>query len=258
MRGARLQLRRRFIDGCRSMTVANAARQRPGRAKLHLTERYRLDYTMRRPVARCGRPGRGAVCKWWTASVPSLAPNSTPADTDAPAAIVGVTVRAFPSNPDLRGDLFEIHRDEWRLAPRPVQWDFVTRQANALQGVHVHCRRWDYVIVLDGEATIGLRDIRRDRQTFGRTMTIEVRGQEPTVVTIPPGVAHGIFARTALRYLYGLSVAWTGDDDELGCRFDDPALAIAWPGQSPLVLPRDLELPDFATLLRQYASVATA
>jgi dTDP-4-dehydrorhamnose 3,5-epimerase len=139
-----------------------------------------------------------------------------------------------------------------------VQWDFVNRDANVLQGVHVHRRRWDYVIVLDGEATIGLRDIRADRASRGRTMKIEVSGREPTVVTIPPGVAHGIYARTALRYLYGLTVAWTGDDDDLGCRYDDPALAIAWPAASPLVLQRDLELPDFATLLRNYAAVAKA
>ena len=190
--------------------------------------------------------------------MPSLVPDPVPADAAERAAIVGVTVRAFAPNADVRGDLFEIHRDEWAMAPRPVQWDFVSRQPNVLQGVHVHCRRWDYIIVLDGEATIGLRDIRRTQPSFGRVMAIEVGGRAPTVVTVPPGVAHGILARTALRYLYGLSVAWRGDDDDLGCRYDDPELAIPWPAASPLVLPRDLALPGFATLLRQYAAVADA
>ena len=188
--------------------------------------------------------------------MPSLATDQTAADVDARTTIVGVTVRKLAANGDIRGDLFEIHRDDWRLAPRPAQWDFVTRAGNVLQGVHVHCRRWDYVIVLDGQATIGLKDIRRDQPSFGRGMVVEVSGREPTVVTVPPGVAHGIFAHTALRYLYGLSVAWTGEDDDLGCRYDDPALAIAWPAAAPLVLPRDLELPDFATLLDRYAAVA--
>jgi dTDP-4-dehydrorhamnose 3,5-epimerase len=190
-------------------------------------------------------------------SVASLATSRAAASADARASIVGVTVRTFAPNADMRGDLFEIHRDDWQLAPRPVQWDFVTRAANVLQGVHVHCRRWDYIIVLDGRATIGLKDIRREQASFGCGTLIEVSGREPTVVAIPPGVAHGIFAHTALRYLYGLSVAWTGDDDDLGCRFDDPALALAWPATSPMVLPRDLDLPDFATLLRRYAAVAT-
>jgi dTDP-4-dehydrorhamnose 3,5-epimerase len=190
--------------------------------------------------------------------VPSLVPNLISAEGNSRGAIGGVTVRVFEPSADMRGNLFEIHRDAWGLAPRPVQWDFVTRDANVVQGVHVHCRRWDYVIVLDGEATIGLNDIRRAEPSFGRTMMIEVSGREPTVVTIPPGVAHGICSRTALRYLYGLTVAWDGSDDDLGCRYDDPALAIAWPVAAPHVLPRDLALPDFATLLRNYAAVANA
>lgn len=49
-----------------------------------------------------------------------------------------------------------------------------------------------------------------------------------------------------------LTVAWDGSDEELGCRYDDPALAINWPGAKPVLLQRDLDLPDFATLLRQY------
>jgi dTDP-4-dehydrorhamnose 3,5-epimerase len=212
---------------------------------------------MRRLVGGCEPTGAARAAATLDGSVPSLATSLTAADLDGRATIVGVSVRTFAPNADIRGDLFEIHRDDRQLAPRPVQWDFVTRAANVLQGVHVHCRRWDYVIVLDGQATIGLKDVRREQPSFGRGMVIEVSGREPTVVTIPPGVAHGIFARTALRYLYGLSVAWNGDDDDLGCRYDDPALAIAWPGESPLVLPRDLELPDFATLLRRYAAVAT-
>ena len=172
--------------------------------------------------------------------------------------ITDVTVRSFVSTDDVRGGLSEIHRDDWKLAPRPVQWDLLTSKANVLRGVHVHRLRWDYIIVLDGHGTIGLKDVRRNRNSFGRNMVIEVTGDRPTVVTIPPGVAHGIFANTALRHLYGLTVAWDGTDEELGCRYDDPALAINWPAAAPLLLPRDLDLPDFATLVRQFEAATTS
>ena len=112
-------------------------------------------------------------------------------ERDGPG-IVGVTVRAFGSIDDIRGGLSEIHRDDWKLAPRPVQWDLFNSNANVLRGVHVHRLRWDYIIVMEGTGTIGLKNIRRDRKSFGRDMVIEVTGGEPTVVTIPPGVAHGI------------------------------------------------------------------
>lgn len=172
--------------------------------------------------------------------------------TGAKTGIVGVTVRAFESIEDARGALVEVHRDDWDLAPRPVQWDVVKTNANVLRGVHVHCLRWDYVIVVDGRGTIGLTDVRRDQKSFAQSMTIEVTGDRPTLVTIPPGVAHGICANTALIHLYGLTVGWDGSDEELGCRYDDPALAIDWPTDKPQLLQRDLDLPDFASLLRHY------
>lgn len=175
--------------------------------------------------------------------------------TDA-SDIVDVAVHALNPIVDIRGSLCEIHSDEWRLGPRPRQWDFVISNSNVLRGVHVHCLRWDYMIVLDGHGTIGLKDLRREQKSFGQSMLIEVAGERPTVVAIPPGVAHGIYAQDPLRYLYGLTVTWDGTDEDLGCRYDDPALAIKWPSTAPLLLSRDLDLPDLATLLRQYESVA--
>jgi len=124
--------------------------------------------------------------------------------------IIGVAVRALDPKGDIRGALVEIHRDGWNLAPRPVQWDFFTTMPNVLRGVHVHRLRWDYIIVVDGHGTIGLKDVRRDQKSFDRTMVIDVNGEQPTLVTIPPGVAHGIFAITGLRHLYGLTAAWDG------------------------------------------------
>jgi dTDP-4-dehydrorhamnose 3,5-epimerase len=175
-----------------------------------------------------------------------------------PADIAGVAVRPITSIDDMRGSLCEIHRDDWDLAPRPVQWDFVTSHPQVLRGVHVHCLRWDYIIVLKGHATIGLKDVRRRERSFRRGMLIDVDGERPTLVTIPPGVAHGIFANTALSYLYGLTVAWDGSDEDLGCRHDDPELGIEWPSKTPIMMPRDLALPDFATLLRAYDLKAAA
>jgi dTDP-4-dehydrorhamnose 3,5-epimerase len=174
-----------------------------------------------------------------------------PDNNSAGSRIAGVTVRAVNAIGDVRGALSEIHRDEWALGPRPVQWDFIRTRPGVLRGVHVHRLRWDYFVLLDGQARIGLTDVRR-ASTFRRSMTIDVNSEHPTVVTVPPGVAHGVFAKSALLYLYGLSVAWDGSDEDLGCRYDDPALGVEWSSTTPLLLQRDLELPDFDTLVRQY------
>jgi dTDP-4-dehydrorhamnose 3,5-epimerase-like enzyme len=77
--------------------------------------------------------------------------------------IVGVSTRQLDPKCDIRGSFCEIHRDEWGLAPRPVQWSYVVTNSNALRGFHVHIHRWDYFIVLQGHATLGLKDLRRDQ-----------------------------------------------------------------------------------------------
>ncbi len=125
-----------------------------------------------------------------------------------------------------------------------------------MRGVHVHYKRWDYMIVLNGRATFGLKDLRRHQASFLQSMVIDVDAGRPVVVTVPSGVAHGVLARTPLFYLYGLSVTWDGSDENLGCRFDDPELGITWPEKPTIILPRDLELSDFARLVANYEAVA--
>jgi dTDP-4-dehydrorhamnose 3,5-epimerase len=166
--------------------------------------------------------------------------------------IDGVAIRELTPIGDKRGNLCEIHRDGWELAPRPVQWDFITSAANVLRGVHVHQLRFDYFVVLAGRATIGLTDARRHAPSFRQSMTIDVSSERPCVVTVPPGVAHGIYAHGALSYLYGLTNAWDGRDEELGFRYDDPAEGLIWPSRNPVILDRDADLPDFEAFVREF------
>jgi len=168
-----------------------------------------------------------------------------------PSHIAGVFLRPLTLACDLRGSLCEIHRDSWGLAPDPLQWDFINTRAKVLRGVHVHRRRYDYIVVVGGQATIGLADLRRSKSSFRRGMTLKASGEAPQVLIVPPGVAHGIYAHGPVTYLYGLSAYYDGQD-QAGCRFDDPALAIDWPSRDPILLPRDAALPDFETLLQQF------
>ncbi len=179
------------------------------------------------------------------------APSAATARSPAEPAIAGVELRYLAPNKDLRGSVCEIHRDSWGLAPRPVQWDFITTRQNALRGVHVHRLRYDYMLVAHGRGIFGLADLRTDSPTFRRSMVFEATGDAPCVVIVPPGVAHGIYAQEPVHYLYGLTAYWDGTD-QLGCRFDDPDLGIAWPVRDPILLPRDAGLPDFSTFLRQF------
>src|SRR3972149_836293 len=81
-----------------------------------------------------------------------------PPRTSLPA---GVRLLPLEMNRDDRGVFTEVFRRSWDIGVEPVQWNFVTSQAGVLRGVHVHVRHVDYLIVLEGRASIGLRDLRR-------------------------------------------------------------------------------------------------
>jgi len=87
-----------------------------------------------------------------------------------------------------------------------------------------------------------LHDLRAGSPAFGRGQLIELAGRDPAALLIPPGVAHAILSRSASTYVIGIDRAYDLAD-ELGCRWDDPQLDIAWPIATPHLSARDAALP---------------
>ena len=167
--------------------------------------------------------------------------------------IHGVGRRPLAMHADSRGAFTEAFRNSWGTGIEPVQWNLVRSHPGVLRGVHVHLRHDDYLIVVSGSATIGLRDLRRDSPTEGRTAMIELRGDALTALTIPPGVAHGFYFREPSIHLYAVSDYWNAAD-ELGCHWADPDLQLRWPTVSPTLSPRDASAPSLQDLLIELAS----
>ena len=162
----------------------------------------------------------------------------------------GVIVQPLQAHPDRRGTFTEIFRAEWDTGVFPVQWNAVESTAGTLRGVHVHRRHDDYLLVLRGRASVGLRDLRPDSTTGGLAAVIELSSQHPRALVIPHGVAHGFYFSEPSLHVYSVTEYWH-PDDELGCRWDDPALGIAWPVQDPILSARDAALPSLSELSEQ-------
>jgi dTDP-4-dehydrorhamnose 3,5-epimerase len=149
-------------------------------------------------------------------------------------------VRLVPLTPhaDERGVFTELFRASWDVGVAPVQWNAVSSNPNVLRGVHAHVRHADYLTVAVGRATIGLYDLRPDSPTEGLGATVELDAHEPAALVIPVGVAHGFYFHATSVHVYAVSHEFD-PADELGCRWDDPELHIAWPCTEPLISPRD-------------------
>lgn len=97
-------------------------------------------------------------------------------------------------------------------------------------------------------------DLRAGSSSFGRWWGIELDAGMARALVLPPGIAHGFQTLTdaaELLYLIGAPYVATAAS---GVRWDDPALAIAWPLPVSVISDRDRALPDFATAAAERAS----
>jgi hypothetical protein len=98
----------------------------------------------------------------------------------------GVRLYELKTHVDHRGEFTELFRETWSLGPRPLQWNLVWSSANVLRGVHVHREHADYLTVGAGELILGLHDMRPSAATYGRSMLLRLRADDPYIAVVPP------------------------------------------------------------------------
>ena len=113
--------------------------------------------------------------------------------------------------------------------------------------MHYHLQQADVWVPIDGEATAALVDLRDGSPAFGVATTFDAVPGSATY--IPPGVAHGFYARSDFTMLYFVDRHYDGGADEHGFSPLDPAVAIAWPGSEPLLSDRDRTAPSLRDAL---------
>ena len=92
-------------------------------------------------------------------------------------------------------------------------------------------------------------DLRRGSPAFGRWAGVELSERNQRQLWIPPGFAHGFLVLSdSADFLYK-TTDYYAPECEASLRWDDPALAIAWPlpaGTAPQLSPRDAAAPPLA------------
>ena len=102
-----------------------------------------------------------------------------------------------------------------------------------------------------GEVLDVVVDIRRNSPTFGGHYSVRLSTRNRRQLFIPEGFAHGFLALSAQAdFLYKCSDYYYSED-QYGLAWNDPALAIDWGIEQPLLSPRDHEWPSFAQFDKQ-------
>ena len=73
-------------------------------------------------------------------------------------------------------------------------------------------------------------DMRRSSPRFGQWVGVELSGENHRQLWIPPGFAHGFLVLSDEADFLYKTTDYYAPECEAAVRWDDPALAIAWPG----------------------------
>jgi dTDP-4-dehydrorhamnose 3,5-epimerase len=167
--------------------------------------------------------------------------------------------------PDVYGDHRGFFVESWnRVRYREagihadfVQDNFSLSQRGTLRGLHFQnpLAQGKLVSVWQGEVFDVAVDIRRGSPTFGRWHGVTLAADTKRQFWIPPGFAHGfaVVSETALFH-YKCTEAYS-PKDELGFRWDDPAVGIKWPIASPTLSKRDAGAPLLSELPKERLSL---
>jgi dTDP-4-dehydrorhamnose 3,5-epimerase len=157
--------------------------------------------------------------------------------------IAGVRIVTFQKFADDRGYFYETYRSSWLPDARPmVQGNTSHSKAGVLRGLHYHFKQADLWTVPMGRVRAVLYDFRASSRTFGQTQTLELGPLSSTGLYIPRGVAHGFVALEDSLMNYLVDEYYDGAD-ELGIRWNDPALGVDWGVAAPILSERDAKNP---------------
>jgi dTDP-4-dehydrorhamnose 3,5-epimerase len=158
--------------------------------------------------------------------------------------IEGVYLVHFQKFADSRGYFYESFRRSWVPGIRDmIQGNCSFSNAGVLRGMHYHLKQADFWSVPVGRVRAAVYDFRPGSPTNGASQVVEMGRDNPVALYIPKGVAHGFCALEDSFMTYLVDEYYDGAD-ELGIRWDDPALGIDWGLSSPpTVSERDAKNP---------------
>lgn len=164
--------------------------------------------------------------------------------------IGGVRLIDLQMRADRRGSFLEVYRQSWiDHGGGDVQANLSRSMPGVLRGMHFHREQSDYWCPVVGDAFVALADLRKGSPTWREVMTLGLSSDEPQGLFIPPGVAHGFYAKTEFVLMYLVDAYFDGSDEQ-AVAWDDPDLGIVWPAGDPILSDRDLGNPSLGEVLR--------
>ena len=133
-----------------------------------------------------------------------------------------------------------------------VQENHSRSQRGVLRGLHFQRKhpQGKLVRVARGEIFDVAADVDPASPSFGRWVGATLADGNQRQMWIPPGYAHGFLVLSEVADVEYKCTDYYHPQSETGVVWNDPELAIAWPGEAPMLSERDRRLPTLADLKR--------
>lgn len=146
-------------------------------------------------------------------------------------AIHDVIVRTLTTHSDDRGYFREVVREDDNLLRHFGQSSVTKTYPGVIKAFHWHNDQDDVWYVVDGMARVVLYDRRDGSPTRGCTQVVYAGEDNPVVILIPTGVAHGyqVLGNKPVVLFYHVTRAYDpAHPDEQRIPFDDPQIGFDW------------------------------
>jgi dTDP-4-dehydrorhamnose 3,5-epimerase len=169
-----------------------------------------------------------------------------------PLAIPEVLCIELPRFSDGRGFVFEWYRQNEFSdlgMPRFVQDNHSRSTRGVLRGLHYQLApraQGKLLRCIRGSIYDVAVDIRRGSPTYGRWVGKELSEEDPRMLYVPAGFAHGFCVTSDVAEILYRTTDYYSPEHERGIRWDDPALAIDWPLAQPVISAKDSAAPGLA------------
>lgn len=148
--------------------------------------------------------------------------------------IEGVRHKTLQKHCDDRGFFAEVVRDDEDLLERFGQMSVSMSYPGVIKAFHYHEKQDDVWYFPVGNAQVVLHDLRRDSCTHGETAVYYMGEENPIVLLIPRGVAHGyrVLGNQPLTVVYLTTESYQKSaPDEHRIPWDDPRIGFNWQTQ---------------------------
>jgi len=159
-----------------------------------------------------------------------------------PTDVENCTVVMMDRYHDDRGFFQELYeQDKYTHGIELLNWqqtNWSVSNKNALRGIHV-ANYAKLVTCVSGKIWDLVVDLRTNSPTFLKYVGVELTPDEPKQVYVPPGCGHGFVSLEDNSSVVYMQTGRYAQDGELTVMYNEPNLAIQWPGENHTISERD-------------------